>query len=498
MTAVAAPASGVEKAAEQPARSARGPGLSTVLLTVFVAAGVWQGLAPLHDNSFMWHLRTGRYMLDEGTLPRGDLYSFSEPGIHWVLQSWLAELLYGVVDRIGGSFGLQILGGIVGGLVGGLLFWIAQRGTRDRIRAALIGAAAFAAMMNVWSPRPLMLGLLAMLVVVITVEYPSSVVGRHPYITLPFTMWLWINVHGSWVVGFGYLALHLLGRAWEGTPPREGHERTLLRASFLSAAVVFVNPYFLDLVLFPVRLMTRGEVLKDVAEWQSPDFGGVGGMLFGVWLAVTIVVLASARATMRPGRRDILIAVVFSLLGLYATRNIGLVVIATLPIVARYAAPSEPRPDERRPGNRLFVAAGFALIAFMFVNTGGAPHWELENYPVAAWDDVREEQHLEGRRLLTTDAWAAYVILRSWPDQTVFFDDRYDMYSVQLNEQFSDVMKVRPNWQQVLDDHEIEVIMWGAEDPLSQVLAKTEGWTQTYSDDRSVVFVRGSLASRVG
>ena len=71
------------------------------LFTIAFALGGWRaGLSRLSDNSFFWHLRTGRLILDSG-LPRTDPYSFSASGTDWVGQSWLADLFYGVIDLLG-------------------------------------------------------------------------------------------------------------------------------------------------------------------------------------------------------------------------------------------------------------------------------------------------------------------------------------------------------------------------------------------------------------
>ena len=68
------------------------------LFTLVFALGGWRaGLSRLSDNSFFWHLRTGRLILDHG-IPHSDPYSFTATGRRWVAQSWLAEALYGAVD----------------------------------------------------------------------------------------------------------------------------------------------------------------------------------------------------------------------------------------------------------------------------------------------------------------------------------------------------------------------------------------------------------------
>ncbi len=234
-----------------------------------------------------------------------------------------------------------------------MLFRIALRCANDRVRAGAIALLAFATLLRVWSERPLIFGIVGMVLLVTIVEVPDSWAGRHAMIVLPALMWLWANTHGTFVIGFGYLALHLLGRAFEGHSVRQGRERILFRASLIAAAVTVVNPYGLDLVLFPLRLMARGEVLNDVAEWQSPNFREPGGMLFGAFLVCTLVVLARKR----PGIRDVLITVAFVVLGLYAIRNVGLAAIAILPVLARLVRNDAPRADDRRSIHRMMVVA---------------------------------------------------------------------------------------------------------------------------------------------
>jgi hypothetical protein len=472
----------------QPA-PARGPRLSTVFTCLFAVGGFAIGIRQLHDNSFMWHLSTGSINLDHG-IPRHDPYSFTAPGAKWVAQSWLAELLYGVVNRAGGAFGLRLLGGVVGCFVGFMLFRLAWRGTRDRIRAGGLTILALAALMNVWSERPLMYGLAAMLVIVAVVEAPDSRLGRHPYVVLPVAMWIWANMHGSFIIGLGYLGLHLVGRALEHHPPTRGRERDLLRASVLAGLLTLLNPYFLDLVLFPLRLMGRGEVLRDVSEWQSPSFREAGGMLFGAFVLFTLVLFARKRV----GTRDVLITVVFTLLGLWAIRNVGLTVIAILPIQARLARNENPRPDERASVHRLMVATAVIALLLSIVHAAGQEDWNLKTYPVDAFNAIKA-QGFEGRRLYTTDGWGGYVIARAWPDQKVFFDDRYDMYPIQVNHDYTAIAAVGPAWKDLLDRYRVDVVMSPSKSALVQALAERPDWTPIYTDKTATVYVRRAPAN---
>src|SRR5437879_6408842 len=70
-----------------------------LLLGVF---GFRLGARPLHDNSMLTHIRTGVDIAKSGHIPRTDPYSFTAHGHAWVVQSWLAEWLYGLAERAGG------------------------------------------------------------------------------------------------------------------------------------------------------------------------------------------------------------------------------------------------------------------------------------------------------------------------------------------------------------------------------------------------------------
>src|SRR5256885_16158029 len=94
-------------------------------------------------------------------------------------------------------------------------------------------AAALAGIYTVWSERPLLIGVLLLLVLLWVVEVPDSVVGRHPLVVVPVLMWLWSNTHATYQLGFAYLGRHLLGRWLVGNRPRAGRERTILASTLI-------------------------------------------------------------------------------------------------------------------------------------------------------------------------------------------------------------------------------------------------------------------------
>ncbi|MDQ1521038.1 MAG: hypothetical protein QOI55_2111, partial [Actinomycetota bacterium] len=368
-------------------REIRPPSLDTLFTVLFAAAGWSLGLRELGDNSFLWHWRTGRLILEHG-IPHADPYSFTVPGSRWIAQSWLAELAYGIADRLAGGFGVRLLVALVGAAIVASSFRLALRLTGHRIRAAGLTFGALATVLTIWSERPLVFGLAGVLALVWAIEVPESRLGRHPLIAIPAIMWFWGNVHGSFSLGYVYLGLHLLGCFLDGSPPNAGRERKVLVGSVISVGTLLVNPYGFGLLWFPVDLMRRGSVLAGVSEWQSPSFRELGGVLFAAWL--TVAVLALVRK--QPSRRDLVITLVFAFLGLWAVRNVGVTALVTLPFAARAFAGGRIRGADRQRLGWAFSAAFAAFFVLQTTSAAAGHDFNLDRYPVKAMVQLQDRR----------------------------------------------------------------------------------------------------------
>jgi hypothetical protein len=471
---------------------APGSGLGWVFTAFFGVFGWAIGLAKLTDNSFFWHLRTGEYILDHG-IPHHDVFSYTAPGTKWVAQSWLAEVTYALLYRSIGGFGIRLFVGLVGAGIGILTYRLALRLVRDRLVACGLTAAALAGIYTVWSERPLLVGVLFLLVLLWVVEVPESIVGRHPLVVIPVLMWLWANTHGTYELGFAYLALHLLGRWLDGARPWLGRERRLLTGAAIAFALVFVNPYGIELVTFPIDLLSRGDILSHIVEWQSPDFRQAWGVALALWIVVYLVALARGRH--RVTRRDLVVTVPMLLLALWATRNVAIAPLIGLPVVARAFARDAEKPSELRG---TLVAAAVTVLALVALVMGYQASTEktfdFATYPVASMKYVQQHDLL-GRHLLTTDAAAGYVILEHYPEQKVFIDDRYDMYPRSVIFDYFTLTAGKPGWNKVLDRYDVDVIVWGKNSCLAALLDQSSEWQRVHRDATDAVWVRAGTSS---
>lgn len=453
---------------------------------LFGLAGWRTGLAPLSDNSFLCHLRTGTWMLVNG-IPRVDAFSFTAAGQPWVAESWLADLIYGFLDSRFGASGITALNAVTCAAIAAIWYRLALRLCGDRVNAMVIAALSLGASWSIWSPRPLLLGILAFLLLVWLVE--SGARGYMLAATVPL-MWLWANVHGSFLLGFGYVGLHLLGEWAQGNPPWQKGERELAQWIAAAFALCFINPYGPALIAAPFHLVARHNVLRHVTEWRPVQVRSVQALMYVLWL-VTFAICEMA-GTRRRLASDLIIGLPFIALGISGERNIAIAPLVTMPLAARAIRDWRKLRLDSNPALNAAIAALLMLLAgWWTVRAFAAPRLDLSGYPVDAMRTV-ESRGLLGRRLLSTDEWGDYILYRYWPRQRVFVDDRYDLYPAQIVLDMLGLLAGNTDWHSVLNRYRIDVVVWPAARSAIESLDHEPGWRLLYKDAGSIVYIRSA------
>ena len=451
--------------------------VSAAVGALVVSLGAYLGAAPLTDNSFFTHLATGRLILESG-IPRSDPYSFTAAGEPWVVQSWLASLVYGLVDRVGGLLGIRVLTALVAAVLA-LIMWVLTRPARGLVARLAICAVGLAVANTMWSPRPLMFGLVLLGVTLLVAE------ERLPAPVLLPAFWLWVNVHGSFPFGLLALGCFAVGSRLDGVR-RPAELRPLLWA-LGGTALGVVNPLGPVLLLFPLDLLGRQEILSQIVEWQSPSFSATYGRIY-----LVAVVLAIGSVVRRPAWRSAVPLVVFLVASLIATRNIAVASIVFVPITARGASGiGRLTGGERSRGAAVVLAAVVVVGSVLVVGRLSEPDLDLGAYPVdaVAWLDEGGLLGPDTRRV-HSDVVGNHLELLLGTDAHVFVDDRVDMFPSSVLDDELTLVRGGPEWRTVLDRWEADVVLWKRDAPLDQLLVEDAGWALGYSDQSWVVYRR--------
>lgn len=464
------------------------PSLGAAAGLVVVVAGFVVGMRPLRDNSFFTHLATGRIILDSGSVPTADPYTFTAPGADWLVQSWLASLLYAAAEAVGGANAIRVLMGVTAAALVAVA-WRLTRPAVALIPRLTLGVLFVVVGAELWAERPLMLGLLALSAVLLAANGSLD-----PRWLVPIG-WLWVNVHGSFPLGVAYLLVAWQGARLDGAPT--GRERRALGWLVLGVLLGAVGPLGLAALTFPVELLQRHDVLQHVVEWRSPDFSSLSQRAFLLQLA--LVLLALVR---RPSARSGLLVVVFTAAALLGARNITVASLVFMPILADAAPQWGSLRSGVRSGLSTAVAATGVAAALVF---GAArldqPAFALRGYPVDALAFLQaNEVDLRDVRVATQDVVGNLMGLIYGPAEIVFYDDRFDMFPTEVSDAHLALLRSAPSLRGDLDRYGIDVVLWERTTAAAQRLIADPQWRVLYGDERWVIMCeRGrSLSSRIG
>ena len=465
-----------------------------VLLGVLLASTTYFfATRSIADPDIWWHLRNAESLVRTGAIMSRDTYSFTAAGAPWMNHEWLAELPFYFGWHWLGIRGLYfvLLGCVETILIG--IYYLSYR-TSGNIKAAFLASWVAVILATVsFGPRTLLFGWIYLVVeLLIFGEFRK---GKDITWLLPILFLLWVNSHGSWIIGlvffFVFIASGLFKGQWgrlEAIPWTRSEVSRLGLVFLLSLAALFVNPYGYHLVLYPFDLAFRQTLnINHITEWRSLDFHSIRGKIVFLLLASTIV-LALARK-----RRWRLDEVLFLLIGFYSaltyTRFLFLAAIVLTPILANELGFLPPyRPELDRPViNAVLVASLLALCVWRFPSPEFLMADTVAAYPVKALPYL-QKFHPEGR-VFNDFLWGGYLIwnTRQIP---VFADSRVDIfeYSGAFGD-YLDAMGIKAT-EEVLDKYHIRYVLYSAQTPLSYLLQHDRGWGVRYQDETTILFER--------
>jgi hypothetical protein len=456
------------------------PSLGAVCGQIVVLVAAFLGTAELHDNSFFTHLATGRLLLDEGLTQlwggMPDPYTFTSGGRNWIVQSWFASVLYAGSDDLAGAAGIRLLTAITCGVLG----WLAWRLTRPAAslipRVLLVGAVLTIGA-STWTSRPFLFGLVCFALTLLVAEG-----GLDPRWLVPIG-WFWVNTHGSFPLGVVAIGLLAIGRRLDGERPA-----TELRALKWSLAGIvaggLLNPVGPQLLVFPVTMLSRSDVLSNIVEWQSPSFAEMWARVYLCLVMAGVVAIAR-----RPSYRAALPMAIFLGASLLALRNANVAVLAFLPGIAAASAGLGSIDGAERRSLLRPVAAVLAIATPVLVLAACLPgDTDLRGYPTPALGYLDEHGLLEGgARVATQDYVGNLLEVEFGRDAASFIDDRYELHDRQLVTDYSALQSGLPEWGEALERYDIEFVVWERKTALGSLLLESPDWSVVYDDTTAPV-----------
>jgi hypothetical protein len=466
-----------------------------VVLTVIVTAVIFTlSRKGIPDPDIWWHLHNADFLVHHHALPRNDLYSFTVPGHPWINHEWLAELPYYFAWRALGLSGINAMmfGALVLVFLGTLYLSYRETG---HYKASIVAVSLTIFLGSVsFGPRTILFGYLYLLVLLILLQgFRQN--GTAPLWTIPPLFCLWVNTHGSWLIGMLIFSLIIatglikLDWGFVFTEPWTRTQRKQLLATWIaSLAALFVNPFGARLVFYPFDLAFRQKLnIEHVAEWVSVNFHDLRGKIV---LAVLITLFLSM--LLRPRRWTLaeLGLVLFALYsGLTYIRFLFLVAIVIAPVLAKSFdfVPHYRREMDTPVVNACVIALIISGMAYLWPRERRLQQLVGEQYPVEAVAYL--QAHPPAGRMLNFYLWGGYLNWRD-PSLKVFVDSRVDIFEYSgVLADYLDILALK-NPAPLLEEYKIRSVLFPVGEPLTYVLQHDPNWKVLYRDKSTILFER--------
>ncbi|MFK4510152.1 hypothetical protein LPJ38_12070 [Bradyrhizobium daqingense] len=446
----------------------------------------------LQDSDSFWQIKIGQWILDHGTMPTTDLYSFTRTGAPWISTSWLSQVMFAFSYAQWDWAGPVILTAIGVALSVAILVHLLDAQI-EAPRAVLFAMLALLLALHHVLARPHILALPVMVAWVGLLMAAADRRNAPSWAWLPL-MALWANLHGGFVLGLaliGPISLEAVEHAEKGKRLQLFLRWVLFGIGALVASCC--TPYGWKTLMGATGILGLGELLSVIFEWMPANFAtftAFEGALLG------LIALGYYRGLVLSAPRIFLI-LFLTWSALTHVRSIDAFAFLVPLVLAKPLGEMFGRPPadaagaDRRPARYLTVLGALMIVAASWTSTSLYMNhhrftFTMTQTPVAAVDLLEK---LGAQRIFNAYQFGGYLISRDVP---VFVDGRAELYGEKFVMDFFKATEgKKPELlPRLLDEYKIDATLLVAEAPGPQILDQLKGWKRIYADGIAVIHVR--------
>ena len=462
-----------------------------LLVGLCFAVLLYLSIAPalFNDGDTSWHLAAGRWMIDTGSVPSVDPFSFTAAGQPWTAHEWLAEAIMAAMFRLGSWGALSLL---FATSVAALLFILGLEARR-------------------WLPSPLALAALLLAVFIVLVPYivarphvlawpllaswtiallRAREARRAPPFAAALLMLVWANLHASFLFGLALIAPFALEALLES----EERRPVVVRwgaFGLVSLLAALATPHGVDGLLFPLQVSAMAS-LPLIIEWRPTMLSENRG--FEIVLIGTIA-FALYKGVKLPLIRLLLLAGILYLAFEHVRHQAVLAIVGALLLarpISEALGRERPEAPKLRSLGRGFAALGLAALVAMWAVRLAIPiaRQDSRSNPVTAI--ARVPAPLRAAPVLNAYGFGGPLILNGIRP---YIDGRADMYGDAFVIEHRRM--VDGDWRAFARAVERWRIGWTILPPGAGLVARLDRhpvWRRVYADRWAVIHVAAARA----
>jgi len=471
---------------------------------------------PVYNYDFWWHLATGKYIVENKSLPQNDPFAYtaddtvSKREAIILKGNWLADVTFYKLYSLWSEKGIIILRSFLLLLFLVFVFLNIKKQNPSYLIALILTTVVFLIARKSGGERPQLFTFTIFSLVYYLLE-DYRVNGSKKVYLIPFLAMLLSNMHPGYIVCILIVTIYLIGEGSQyffGNTQKGDALKGMLIIWTLTILMSMINP---NGPIMLTRLFSiHGEHIKGIVEFKTPFSLYLSKALPVDYPYVTFLLfsLLGLKYLKRLGLTHILLLVVFTYMSLFAIRYVIFYMCVSAPILARIIGNIK---DEkifervtaflRREENLLFMATCIIGIFLVFnaIPSFGGYKYKAETFysvPKGAADFLSKLK-IKGN-MFNEYGFGGYLIWRLYPDKKVFIDGRALEPSVYKEYQTLAYVIENPHesWKDIIAKYNISYVIMppllhhGDIYPIVEKLFDSDEWVLIYRDHLSLIFLR--------
>lgn len=332
----------------------------------------------ISGNDFWWHAKAGEWMVNNRSLPGVDSFSWyaKEKGIVWVSHEWLSQIFFHLIFRASGAPGIFIFSLSAAILMMLLILFRNRTAICQNFITATIFLAPMVQLFTLFYGRPQVFSYYLIFATLYCLYEFKKNENSKAIFLIPIFSFLWANLHAgsstlSYILCFIFFFSGLVDFTWGKLHFEKNTRRQsllFLVIGILSIFAIGLNPYGIDMIVYPYANMGDAFMQDIIEEWHPPDAKKVSHLLV-FFVPIFICSLSFVASEKKIKGLDLLVFLFFAYMLFRSVRFSIVFSIAASFFVFDYAIPRKIPAATNGSGGRpmfIFICVLLAIVSMLF------------------------------------------------------------------------------------------------------------------------------------
>ena len=457
------------------------------------------------QNDVFWSIEVGEKLLNEGVFKIDD-FSIHQ-GLEYVAHHFLTDIVIYLIYNMFGMFGLYIFEIILACILAYCLYNLNKIICKNGYVAYFLLFAQLVLIKPYIAVRAQMISFIVFVIELILLEkyivqpqkkyalglliLPLVLASFHMGVVPFYFILLGVYGIGCFKINFGRIegAKEFNKKCFKG----------LIIIGIISLFTIFLNPYFVDGVLYPFKTFSNEFINGNIQEFQPFNLDTGYEVLSFIYAVCILIMHAAQNRKLR--LMDLLLILGTIYMSFTAIRYISLFIICSA-VIFRYLpgltengsfdfkgliCDFDKKIIKYSMGVFVFILS-ISLFVSIIINYKYDPI-PSKIYPIEATKYLKENLKAEDR-LFNIYEWGGYLMLHDIP---VYIDSRCDLYTEEYNDvtiatDYDKLTDAVPLYEAIINRYDLNVFMIYSGSKLDTLLGKDENFSECYSDSICAIY----------